>query len=100
LIRSSAVWVSDTEPKANEEVLKKASPEACFNKVSRSKSGLFWCSSAAASTASFVGASTHSKRRSRVKGKIMRPYWLCLKLPRSKSATDQIKLAIWEWLVV
>ena len=33
---------------------------------------------------------THSRRRRSVKGRIMRPYWLCLKSPRRRSASDQI----------
>ena len=49
-----------------------------------------------ASTAALVGVSTHSSRRSRAKGRMMRPYWDCLKSPRSKSATAQISLAVEE----
>ena len=39
------------------------------------------------------GASTQSKRRNTVKGRITLPYSLCLKSPRSKSAMLHIKLA-------
>ncbi|KJU81530.1 hypothetical protein MBAV_006277 [Candidatus Magnetobacterium bavaricum] len=48
-------------------------------------------------TSSLVGASTHSIRRSRVNGRMMRPYWDCLKSPRSRSAMDHRKAAVWEW---
>ena len=38
--------------------------------------------------------------RNRVNGRIIRPYWDCLKSPRSKSATDQINAAVDEKLSV
>jgi hypothetical protein len=50
------------------------------------------------STLGLVSSSTHSKRLNKVKGKIMRPYWLCLKSPRRRSATDHKKAAVEEKL--
>ena len=46
-------------------------------------------SSDLASTASLLSSSTHSNRRNNANGKIMRPYWLCLKSPRNRSAIAQ-----------
>ena len=63
-------------------------------------SGLVEFVFAAASTRSFVGARTHSNRLKSVNGRMIRPYWDCLKSPRSRSATDQMKAAVWEWFVV
>ena len=51
-------------------------------------------------TASFIGSSTYAIRRSRVKGRMTRPYWDCLRSPRSRSAMDQMKDAISEWFSV
>ena len=39
---------------------------------------------------SLLGSNTHSKRRNRVNGRMMRPYWDYLKSPRSRSASDQM----------
>src|SRR5690606_6555749 len=47
-----------------------------------------------------VGSRTHSRRRSKVNGRMIRPYCDCLKSPRSRSATDQRKAAVWEWFSV
>lgn len=41
--------------------------------------------------AGLFGASTQSRRRSTVNGSMTRPYSLCLKSPRRRSATDQMR---------
>src|SRR5690606_23908509 len=88
---------SDKVAKVSGDALKNCCPAVRSSSFSLMESGLFWCSRAAFNTASLAGASTHSMRRSSVKGKTMRPYWDCLKSPRSKSATDQIKEANCEY---
>ncbi len=45
-------------------------------------------------TSSLVGASTYSIRRTKVNGRMMRPYCDCLKSLRSRSALDQRKAAV------
>lgn len=73
------------------EALKNDKPLARSSSFSCASWGRFiFCTlTTSASTLSLVASSTHSKRRNRVKGKIIRPYWLCLKSPRSRSAIDQ-----------
>ena len=41
-----------------------------------------------------------ARRRRSVNGRMTRPYWDCLKSPRRRSATDQMKAAVWEWFSV
>src|SRR5450830_704553 len=50
--------------------------------------------SLSAGAASGLTSSTHAKWRSKQNGRIMRPYWLCLKSPRRRSAIAQESLAI------
>ena len=52
-----------------------------------------------ASTAARVGSSTHSRRRSTAKGRMMRPNSDCLKSPRSVSAIFQMSVARFCWFM-
>ena len=52
-----------------------------------------------ASTFCLVGASTQSSRRSTVSGRITSWYLPRLKVSRMRSATPQMKLAIWLWFM-
>ena len=72
------------------EVLKKLKPPVARSSsfsLASSAMAIFSTLAASTSTAGLLLSNTHSKRRSRAKGRMTRPYWLCLKSPRSRSAS-------------